>query len=286
MPPQLTPRRGRRLPRALGVRQPTAAERLGYRSRPLAEGLRATVEWLRRERLVPPQRASRGVAAVSLSRGELLRRLVHVGCVGFALLLRWLDAAAGGARSRSLRSSSTGRCCRASAGAGCGAPPTSRAATRSVSWSTRSRCSALILVFHDRLWMAAAGWGILAVGDGMASLVGQAVGGPRLPWNERKGWAGLVSFVLFGAAAAALPRGLDAAAAARLRRRALAAHARRRVGARARLRARRVAAHDARRQRHGARSRSCCCCRRSRPPSLSRSSPTRCCPAASRSASR
>jgi uncharacterized protein (TIGR00297 family) len=37
----------------------------------------------------------------------------------------------------------------------------------------------------------------------MAGLLGQAVGGPRLPWNPRKGWAGLLAFVLFGAAAAA-----------------------------------------------------------------------------------
>jgi uncharacterized protein (TIGR00297 family) len=61
----------------------------------------------------------------------------------------------------------------------------------------------LVLVFHDRLWMAAAGWGILAVGDGTAGLVGQALAGPRLPWNERKGWAGFVAFVAFGGAAAA-----------------------------------------------------------------------------------
>jgi uncharacterized protein (TIGR00297 family) len=37
----------------------------------------------------------------------------------------------------------------------------------------------------------------------MAGLVGQLAGGPRLPWNARKGWAGLVAFVLFGASAAA-----------------------------------------------------------------------------------
>ncbi len=62
----------------------------------------------------------------------------------------------------------------------------------------------LVLLFRDRLWMAAAGWGILAVGDGMASLVGQTAGGPRLPWNPRKGWAGFAAFVAFGTAAAAL----------------------------------------------------------------------------------
>jgi uncharacterized protein (TIGR00297 family) len=46
--------------------------------------------------------------------------------------------------------------------------------------------------------MAAAIWGVLALGDGMASLLGQAVGGPRLPWNPRKGWVGFSAFVLFG----------------------------------------------------------------------------------------
>jgi uncharacterized protein (TIGR00297 family) len=61
----------------------------------------------------------------------------------------------------------------------------------------------LVLVFRERPWMAAAGWGILAVGDGMAGLVGQALGGKRLPWNPRKGWSGLLAFVVFGTAAAA-----------------------------------------------------------------------------------
>jgi uncharacterized protein (TIGR00297 family) len=61
---------------------------------------------------------------------------------------------------------------------------------------------ALVLVFRDELWIVAAVWGVLAAGDGMASLVGQAAGGPRLPWNPGKSWAGFAAFVLFGAAAA------------------------------------------------------------------------------------
>ena len=56
----------------------------------------------------------------------------------------------------------------------------------------------LILVFADRLHLAAAMWGILAFGDGMATVVGLLAGGPRLPWNPRKGWAGLAAFVAFG----------------------------------------------------------------------------------------
>lgn len=63
---------------------------------------------------------------------------------------------------------------------------------------------ALVLVFHDELWKAAAVWGILALGDGAASFVGLAAGGPRLPWNPRKSWAGLIAFVVFGTLASSL----------------------------------------------------------------------------------
>jgi len=63
---------------------------------------------------------------------------------------------------------------------------------------------ALILALREERWMIAAVWGLLAVGDGMATIVGQAVGGPRLPWNPRKGWAGFFAFVLLGGLAAAL----------------------------------------------------------------------------------
>jgi uncharacterized protein (TIGR00297 family) len=63
---------------------------------------------------------------------------------------------------------------------------------------------ALVLVFNDRLEIAAALWGILAFGDGMASLVGQGAGGPRLPWNDRKSWSGFVAFVVCGAVGASV----------------------------------------------------------------------------------
>ena len=52
--------------------------------------------------------------------------------------------------------------------------------------------------------MAAAIWGILAFGDGMASLVGSALSGPRLPWNPRKGVIGSLAFVAFGTLGAAV----------------------------------------------------------------------------------
>jgi uncharacterized protein (TIGR00297 family) len=138
-----------------------------------------------------------------LSRGELARKLVHVGCGGFALLLRYTT----GAQAAALA-----------------------AAAFLFNWLVLPRIGGknlwrgadhakgypvgillyplavlgLVLFFWSSLWMAAAVWGVLAVGDGMAAVVGQAVGGPRLPWNRDKGWAGLLAFVVFGASAAAL----------------------------------------------------------------------------------
>ncbi|HSU83990.1 MAG TPA: hypothetical protein VLR69_16340 [Thermoanaerobaculia bacterium] len=61
----------------------------------------------------------------------------------------------------------------------------------------------LILVFWRRLEVAAAAWGILAFGDGMASVAGIALGQRRLPWNPRKSWVGSLAYVLFGTVAAA-----------------------------------------------------------------------------------
>ena len=62
----------------------------------------------------------------------------------------------------------------------------------------------LILVFWQRLEVAAAAWGILAFGDGMASVAGMSLGVRKLPWNPRKSWMGSLAYVLFGTLAAAV----------------------------------------------------------------------------------
>ena len=59
----------------------------------------------------------------------------------------------------------------------------------------------LILTFPDRRDIVASAWGILAFGDGMATLAGRHIASPRLPWNPEKSVAGTVAFVLFGGAA-------------------------------------------------------------------------------------
>lgn len=62
----------------------------------------------------------------------------------------------------------------------------------------------LILLFWTRLEVAAAAWGILAFGDGMAALVGMALGRAKLPWNPDKSWAGSSAYVVFGTAGASV----------------------------------------------------------------------------------
>ena len=61
----------------------------------------------------------------------------------------------------------------------------------------------LILVFWKKLEVAAATWGILAFGDGMASVAGMTLGRTKLPWNPRKSWAGTIAYAFFGTMAAA-----------------------------------------------------------------------------------
>jgi uncharacterized protein (TIGR00297 family) len=59
----------------------------------------------------------------------------------------------------------------------------------------------LLVAFPRRLDIAGAAWGILAIGDGIATLVGRAVGGPTWPWNREKTLSGSTAFAVGGAAA-------------------------------------------------------------------------------------
>jgi uncharacterized protein (TIGR00297 family) len=57
---------------------------------------------------------------------------------------------------------------------------------------------ALLVCFPKRMDIAAAAWGILAAGDGMATLVGAHVRTSPLPWNRAKSVGGLAAFIVFG----------------------------------------------------------------------------------------
>lgn len=59
----------------------------------------------------------------------------------------------------------------------------------------------LLLAFPTRPDIVAAAWGILAAGDGLATLAGRAIGGRRWPWNREKTMSGTAAFVAGGTAA-------------------------------------------------------------------------------------
>ena len=139
------------------------------------------------------------MALKSLPPGELPRKVVHIGSGLFALALRFLGPVGSAAMAafailfnflilprvggkNLLREGERGR------SIGILLYPVS--------------VFLLIVVFWRHLEVAAAGWGLLACGDGMASVVGLTLGGARLPWNPKKSWAGTLAFALFGGAAA------------------------------------------------------------------------------------
>jgi len=140
---------------------------------------------------------------MALTRGELGRKLLHVGVGAFALLLRYLTwpeaaglAAAAFVFNWQVLPRLGGRRLWRDAEHGAGYALGILLYPLSV--------LLLVLALREDKWMVAAVWGLMAVGDGTASIVGQAVEGPRLPWNPRKGWAGLLAFAFFGGLAAGL----------------------------------------------------------------------------------
>jgi uncharacterized protein (TIGR00297 family) len=131
---------------------------------------------------------------------EDARQLVHIAMGGFALLLpyvRWWQAVilAGGAVAFNmwlLRTVTRGRLHRPSElGTGIAAGlvfyPTS--------------VLLLLLLIPSRPDIVAAAWGIMAAGDGAATLVGRRSRGARIPWNRHKSVAGTMAFVIAGGAA-------------------------------------------------------------------------------------
>ena len=131
---------------------------------------------------------------------ELLRKTVHVSMGGFALLLRFLtpgQAAMCACFALGFNLFVLHRLTRRAL---------LRHEERAKGYSLGialypAAVLALIVVFRNRLELAAAVWGLIAFGDGMASAVGVTLRGRKLPWNPEKTWAGFTAFVLWGTAA-------------------------------------------------------------------------------------
>jgi uncharacterized protein (TIGR00297 family) len=142
---------------------------------------------------VPPS-PSRIVVAYS----ERQRKILHIAMAGFAALLRyltWPQAAAMALTAIAFNAFILGRL----------APQIVRATDRGARAGLLFYPLAvllLVLAFPRRLDIVAAAWGIMAFGDGCATLAGTAIGGPALPWNQRKTWSGLIAFIVAGSAGA------------------------------------------------------------------------------------
>lgn len=134
-----------------------------------------------------------------IAYSETARQIVHVAMAGFALLLRvftWPQAAALALGALIFNYFLLGRVAPSIV-----RPAELRSTHAGIVFYPLS-ILVLILSFPDRLDIVAAAWGILAFGDGMATLAGSNRGGRALPWNPKKTWAGLVAFIACGAPAA------------------------------------------------------------------------------------
>lgn len=135
--------------------------------------------------------------------GELKRKAVHVSMGGFALLLRWLTPVQAMACALVALLFNLFVLHRL----------TRRALLREGEEKSKGYSLGIVLypaavlasivVFRNRLELAAAAWALISFGDGMAAVCGVLLGGRKLPWNPGKSWAGFVAFVLYGATTAA-----------------------------------------------------------------------------------
>jgi len=126
------------------------------------------------------------------------RQFLHMAMGGFALALRfltWWQAAALAAAALAFNLFVLPRI-----GKGLYRPSDARFAAGIILYPLAVLL--LVLCFPRRPDIVAAAWGILAAGDGMATLAGRAMPIARLPWNHDKSYGGLLAFVLCGGAAA------------------------------------------------------------------------------------
>ncbi len=135
------------------------------------------------------------------STHETARKSVHIASLAFALLLRWLTPwqaiafGVGAVGFNVLVLPHVGRAL-------------FRHAERPGSLTGGGGIiiypvAVLLLVSVVGAWMgrmdiAAGAWAAMALGDGVATLAGRALGGPRLPWNRAKSWSGVIGFVVAG----------------------------------------------------------------------------------------
>ena len=136
-----------------------------------------------------------------MTPAEWKRKAVHAGFGLFALTLRWLDWRV--AAACALAALLFNAILMPRVGRGLYRDPGSARDAGIVAYP--AMVLFLILVFSGKyISIAAAVWAMMAFGDPAAAIVGRTVGGPTLPWNRGKTWAGLLSNWAVGGAASIL----------------------------------------------------------------------------------
>jgi uncharacterized protein (TIGR00297 family) len=130
-----------------------------------------------------------------MTSSEWKRKFVHMGMGVFALALRWLtweQAALCALAALLFNLFAMPRI-----GRGIYRDPGKARDTGIVAYP--AMVLLVVLLFRYKLDLAAAIWGMMALGDPMASIAGKHLRGPRLPWNRSKSWSGSVAHAIFGA---------------------------------------------------------------------------------------
>ncbi len=132
--------------------------------------------------------------APGITSGEVLRKLLHIGVGLLALALRWLSW-----------QQALAVCLVAVLLNWLVLPRLTRHAMERADEKRRGFAAGIVLypisvgllclLFGSHPEVVAAAWAIMAFGDGFATLAGRLLGGPRLPWNPGKSWAGLLAFI-------------------------------------------------------------------------------------------
>ncbi len=134
---------------------------------------------------------------------EYKRKAVHIGCSGFALLLRWLNFWQAGLLALGaflfnwqILPRIGGKGLYRHEDHQRGYPVGILLYPFSVLFLT--------LCFPNHLHVVACAWAIMAWGDGFASIFGKKFGTKKLPWNQNRSYAGSLAFLFFGGISAVL----------------------------------------------------------------------------------
>ena len=128
------------------------------------------------------------------------RKIVHISMLLFALLLpflNWVEAAGAALVALAFNLFVLPRL-----QLDLGKQAGGEAVTRPVHWTGivayPVSVLVLILLYGRRMEVVGAVWAIMALGDGFASVAGERLRGPAVPWNRGKTWSGFAAFIAAG----------------------------------------------------------------------------------------